>query len=151
MNLTQKLSMSGHLECWARLKDGTRIKVVDVHNLVVDEGLDLLPERLAGTSSLYVTHAEIGYGTTAPLPSDTALGSAILRKTVTSTFPGTGSVKFEWTTAFNEGNSPGTISEAGLFTASSGPTMFNRATFSAITKDEDVELDWAWTITFQSA
>lgn len=150
MNFDEPAGVIGHLECWAK-KEGRRVKIVDVDNLIVDTGTNHLAQRLAGTSNEYITHAEIGSSTVAPTAADTALGSAIIRKTVTNTFPGIGMVRFAWTTLTTEANSPGTISEAGLFMASSGGTMFNRVTFSPIVKDEDVELEWTWTITFQSA
>lgn len=150
--LIENLKLSGRLECWAKNTIiGEVVKVVDQKNLVVNGGLNMLRDHIIGASNITITHAGIGSGTAAPIASDTALGSEILRKSATiDTSIGTGKVQFEWQTLTTEANSPGTISEAGLFTASSGGTMFCRATFSPITKDNTVELLWKWTVSFQS-
>jgi hypothetical protein len=146
------MRIQGHVECWKRFPDGHREKVVDEHNLVVDLGLNWLRDFAGGFSTIYVTYAGIGYGTTAPVGTDTTLGNEIIRKAVSyDTSAGTGIIKFSWTTTTGEANTPGTISEAALFSASVSGTMFSRATFTAFDKDNTVELDWVWTWTYSSA
>lgn len=50
---------------------------------------------------------------------------------------------------FGPGNAVGAITEAGVFTASSGGTMLARQVFAVINKDSDDSLEITWEITFQ--
>lgn len=152
MKLNEGIRITGHVECWATMQDGRRVKVVDKKNLVVNVGLNTLRNLISGTVSSYVTHAGIGSGTTPPTATSTALTSEIIRKAVTvDTGVGTGAVEFSWSTLSTEANSPGTIGEAALFDASVSGNMICMATFTPFDKDNTLELDWTWTWTFSSS
>ena len=117
------------------------------HNLVVDAGLNLLRDFLDGDAVTGITHFGYGTGTTAVTAADTALGSQTARPALTSK---TGTVSKAWTGTYflNSGTGNGnTYSEAGLFTASTGGTMFARVILSpAVVKTSSIAVTFSWTI-----
>lgn len=117
------------------------------HNLVVDAGLNLLRDFIDGDAVTGITHFGYGTGTTAVTAADTALGSQTARPALTSK---TGTVSKAWTGTYFLNSSTGngnTYSEAGLFTASTGGTMFARVILSpAVVKTSSIAVRFSWTI-----
>jgi len=117
------------------------------HNLVVDAGLNLLRDFIDGDAVTGITHFGYGTGTTAVTAADTALGSQTARPALTSK---TGTVSKAWTGTYFLNSSTGngnTYSEAGLFTASTGGTMFARVILSpAVVKTSSIAVTFSWTI-----
>lgn len=125
-----------------RIKDERRFQ-----NLIVTAGKNLLA-KILGTGASKPSHIAVGTGTTAPSASQTALVSEIgTRVAVTHSNP-SGSV-WRMVGTFGPGNAVGAITEAGVFTASSGGTMLARQVFAVINKDSDDSLEITWEITFQ--
>lgn len=153
MFVNDKIKLKGIVQCWVRKKGGNWFLEKTLRNLVVDVGLNYIIERISGaTSSAFLTHGGVGYGTTVPTGSDTALENEIIRKEFTNIDTGTSKqVEFTFNLAFNEGNTPGTITEIGLFTAESGGVMMCRVTFSSLTKDDNTERIFRWTLVFADA
>jgi len=115
-------------------------------NLVVDSGLNLIRDRLAGTSSLYPTHLAVGTGSTAASAAQTTLVTEVFRDTLTSTTTASKAVTFKYYLASGSANG-NTIREIGLFTASSGGTMVARAMLaSPIIKTSSVTATFTWTL-----
>lgn len=123
----------------------------EVKNLVVDSGLNLLRDRIAGTTSAYITHFAVGTGTTAVTPVQTALVSEVYRDGITSAITSTSkAARFEYylPAAYANGN---TLTEIGLFSAPSGGTMVARALLAtAIPKSSLVTATFQWTISFSA-
>lgn len=124
-------------------------KVVDLRvgkNRIVTTGLALSMARLSGSGNA-LTHIGIGSGTTATTPADTALETQLARQVFDN--PGgtlSTSVALYYAT-IPAGTGTGTVSEAGLFNASSGGTMFSRIVFSPMTKSAGLSLVVSWTVT----
>ena len=138
---------SGFVEIWGR-KINHKNWTLDakVPNLVVDDGLNLIRNKLyAITEQSIITHGAVGYGTTPPAASSSALTHEIIRKAFDDVNVVTSKqTRFEFSLAFNEANSPGTISEAALMTAATGGIMYCMVTFANLTKDEDIERLIRW-------
>ena len=132
-----------------RLKEeGKVVKEELIDNLIIDVGEQMLAYLLKGDEGTkgFVSHMGIGTGTDSPTEGDTTLQSEINRKTAAGSVTGS-SVDFLATWPTGEG--PYSITESGLFTASGSGNMFNRATFSTITKPDGQELELTWRITFE--
>ena len=123
------------------------VKEAKFHNDVVNSGLESVATHLAST----FTHVGIGTGTTAVVATDTALETEYTRSAVTATSGGTGIRTWDHTFSVASGVSE-TITEAGLFSASSGGTMFNRAVDSpGFTLDSSNDLRVLITVTVSDA
>jgi len=98
------------------------------------------------------TYGAIGTGTTSASATDTALESEVLRKARQEYTEGTDDVTISTWIASTEANG-NTISEHGIFDASSGGNMWNRFVFTGISKTSDIELwfDVQITITVEEA
>ena len=139
--LNDNVSMTGTLT----VKKNGKVER-EVKNLVVTTGKQLVAANLAGGST-EVTHMAVGTGSTAAAAGDTALGSEIDRNALT-TSGGTASsntVTFDCT--WNAGDGTGALTEAGLFTASSGGTMLARTVFAVVNKGADDTVTISWVIT----
>ena len=119
--------------------------VQEVDNLVVTTGKNYVASRIKDASATAMTHMAIGTGSTAAAAGDTALGSESARTTLTSTTVSTNTVVY--VDSFGAGTGTGAITEAGLFNASSGGTMFCRTVFSVVNKGADDSMTITWTIT----
>lgn len=117
-------------------------------NKVTDLGATLFAQRIAG-SGTGPTHMGIGTGYTAAAAGDTALESQSARVALAATTPGTKMV--QWTATFPAGTATGTLREIGLFNASSGGTMSNRAVFSTpLVKTAAMSIDVVWQMTLSN-
>jgi len=114
------------------VKTGKIIDTIEKSNLVVDTGLQTVAQLIGGFSSLTFPVVAIGEGTTAPLPTDSALQNETTRETVSVTNPSNGVIDYDHTFTFGSGQSFA-ITELGIFDqlTVSGSTMLNRLTFTA--------------------
>lgn len=122
------------------------ILVRELRNLVVNAGLNAAMQGLFGTQVKIIAMG-IGSSTTAPAPTQTALVAQLGARLA---FDSAASIVGAVTTCvrtFAAGVSTGTVTEAGLFSALTGGTMFSRVTFAAIPKTAVDELKVTWTIT----
>lgn len=118
-------------------------------NLVVTSGLTYIRDRISSaTPPGLITHMELGTGVTAAAAGNTTLGTPLgTRGTVTISTPSATSIQFS--SSFAAGApAAGTnnISEAGLFTASTGGTMLCRLTFTAVPKQANDTMTVNWTV-----
>ena len=127
--------------------DGVVVHRQIVRNLVVDGGLNLIRDRLAGTSSLYVTHLAVGTSATAASAAQTTLVAEVFRNSLTETIGSTTKqVQYKYYLSASEANG-NTLREIGLFTAASGGTMVARAVLaSTIAKNSSTTVTFSWTL-----
>ena len=141
-----KVKVVGSVDFKLLDRHGNIVGRVQKDNLVVTTGLALLLSRLGGSGNA-LTHLGIGSGTNAAALGDTDLQTSIIRRvfdTPGGTLAGT-SITFYC--LFPAGVGTGTVSEAGLFNALSGGTMFSRIVFTPMTKSASMSLAASWTIT----
>ncbi|RLI98017.1 MAG: hypothetical protein DRP00_02935 [Candidatus Aenigmatarchaeota archaeon] len=144
----QHVKIIGTVEILLKDRKGKIIRRIVKKNLVTDVGIQYIVKALANQVTLAAfQYIAIGSGTTAPSGSDTALENELFRKAGTITIETTNisgdTLRVEATFTFDANYS---ISESGLFNASSGGTMLARQTFSAIDVTPAYELTIVWKI-----
>jgi hypothetical protein len=121
------------------------------HNLVVNDGLNLIRDLLEGTATGPITHFALGTDSTPVTASDTALGVEVFRDVLAGTTANAQQLVLSYylNSADANGN---TLSEAGLFNAASAGTMFARVALSPpIAKTAAVAVSFFWTINLGAA
>jgi hypothetical protein len=120
--------------------------VRDIPNTIVTAGKNDIASLITGAGSV-MTYMAVGTGTTAVAAGDTTLETESDRNAL-STSGGTASTNtVEFVAVWNAGDGTGSLTEAGLFSASSGGTMLARTVFSAVNKGASDVLTITWTIT----
>ncbi len=118
---------------------------LDGRNTVVDVGRERLCDLLGGASTVGITKAGVGTGSSTPTVADTGLTGQFLTTIDTITYPTTTSVKFAFDIDLGDYNG-NTIREWGLFTTDS--VLFSRILKASIDKESDIYLTGEWSITF---
>jgi hypothetical protein len=125
---------------------GAVLAVERAHNLVVDDGLDLIRDLLDGDAVAGITHLAVGTGTVAVTAGDTALGTEVFRDAVTSRTSYAQQLVVSYYLASGSANGY-TLTEAGLFNAAAAGTMFARVKLaSSIAKTASIAVTFTWTI-----
>lgn len=123
--------------------------VLDHHNLVVTNGKNFAASRLVSNTEYPALAAiAVGSGVTAAAVGDVGLQNELGRQVFDSA-PGRAGATVSMTSTFGPGVGTGTITEAGLFNASSGGNMFSRSTFSGIPKGALDTITVTWSVTAQ--
>ncbi len=143
------LKAKGTLDIIVRGPDGNIKDEKKVENLIVDTGLDYIASRMNGTSESVMSHMAVGTGSTAAAAADTALGTELDRNALTSTTVTDNAIAFVCSWAAGDGT--GSLTEAGLFNASSAGTMLCRTVFGTVTKAADDSMTITWTITVSAS
>ena len=134
-----------NLKMKGRLQVSLNGEVVrDIDNLVVTAGKNYVADRMKNNSSV-MSHMAIGSGTTAAAAGNTQLGTQLGRVSLTSTTVSSNVVTYVAT--FAAGTGTGAVTEAGIFTASSGGTMLCRTVFSVVNKGSADSMTITWTVT----
>ncbi len=106
------------------------------HNVVCTNGKEFMASFLAsaaaGASTFTMKYVAIGTDSTAEAAAQTALGVETARHTGTVSY--VSNQVYRVTATFGTGVGTGSIVEYGLFSSSTGGTMLNRDTESAIAK-----------------
>lgn len=102
--------------------DGVWLTVASAHNLITQ--MELVANLLIGVGTA-ITHTGVGTDSTPPNTSQTDLLSPLLRKAFSASSVVGSKTIVE--AIFNPGEATGSWEEAGVFNASSGGTMFDRA------------------------
>ena len=123
---------------------GVVIETREVKNLVVDDGLEYIADRMKNNSTV-MSHMAIGTGSTAAAASDTALGTEAARQALTSTTVTANAVAY--VASFGAGTGTGAITEAGILNANSGGTLLCRTVFSVVNKGASDSMTITWTVT----
>ena len=143
------LKAKGTLDIVVRGPDGNIKDEKKVENLIVDTGLDYIASRMSGTSENVMSHMAVGTGSTAAAAADTTLGTELDRNSLTSTTVTDNAIAYVCSWAAGDGT--GSLTEAGLFNASSAGTMLCRTVFGTVTKAADDSMTITWTITVSAS
>lgn len=147
--INESLKVTGHLDIVLQDVNGSIKQKINVPNLVVTTGKNLIASRLIGTTSAIMSHMAVGSdgGTILPLAtSNIQLGTQIgARVPLTSTTILENVVTY--TAEFGTGVSTGAIVEAGIFNAATAGNMLCRTTFPVINKEADDILTINWNVT----
>jgi|TARA_R110002012_G_scaffold214683_2_gene385771 hypothetical protein len=134
-----------NLKMKGRLQVSLNGEVVrDIDNLVVTAGKAYVADRMKNNSSV-MSHMGIGSGNTAAAAGNTALGSQLGRVSLTSSTVSSNVITY--VASFAAGTGTGAVTEAGIFTASSGGTMLCRTVFSVVNKGSADSMTITWTVT----
>lgn len=126
--------------------DGALKQELETPNLITTVGRNGIIERLDSSPSFGVpTHMAIGTGGGGPAAGDTALTTELDRNALTSNTSSANVLTMVGDWAAGDGT--GAITEAGIFNASSGPSLYARAVFSVINKAAGDTLSITWTFT----
>jgi len=133
------LKMTGHVSI--ALNDEV---VQEIPNLVVTDGKKWVADRMNDANTV-MSHMAVGTGTTAAAAGDTTLDTEEDRNALTSTTVTDNEVAYVCSWA--SGDATASLTEAGLFDASSGGDMLARTVFSVVNKGASDTLTITWTIT----
>lgn len=130
-------------------KDGNLKQMFVKHNLITDAGFKFLVDCMANeTRPAAMRYIAVGSGTASPASGNTALGAEMLRKKCNYSYASPNKY-FSYNVTFNAGEATGAITEAGIFNASSGGTLFDRVTFPVINKGALDIYNIDFTLTFR--
>ena len=134
----------GHIHVIVKDKDGNVKHEHEQENAITTAGKNGMADQLLASPSLgKPTHMAVGTGS----PSGTALGTEVDRNALTSKTRSTNVVTLVGDWAAGDGT--GTLTEAGIFDASSAGNMWNSGTLSpSVPKGASDTLQITWTITF---
>jgi len=118
--------------------------VKEIPNLVVTDGKKWVADRMNDANTV-MSHMAVGTGTTAAAAGDTTLDTEEDRNALTSTTVTDNEVAYVCSWA--SGDATASLTEAGLFDASSGGDMLARTVFSVVNKGASDTLTITWTIT----
>jgi len=135
---------TGKLTVEIKNDKGVVIETREVKNLVVDDGLEYIADRMKNNSTV-MSHMAIGTGSTAAAASDTALGTEAARVALTSTTVTANAVAY--VASFGAGTGTGAITEAGILNAGSSGTLLCRTVFSVVNKGASDSMTITWTVT----
>lgn len=144
------LKLKGDVFITVKDKDGNVKEKRHEKNLVVSAGLNFICDRMEGTSEAVMSHMGLGSGTTSPAAGDTDLESLLgSREALDSTTVSSNTITY--VSSFEAGDATGSVTEAGIFNASSGGTMLCRVTFSSIAKAAADTMSVTWVITLSAS
>jgi len=139
------LKVTGNLKFY---KNGELVR--EEKNLVVNTGLNVIAERLAGVVKAAVSHMAIGTGTTAANAADIGLEILkVARIPATSVVVTAGAIVI--TATFLGSIYAAAITEAGLFNHLTTGELISRVVFAPYTLGSSDALTITWTITFANA
>lgn len=102
---------------------GEVIEKSEIHNIIVNNGLERIAKLLNGESVVPFTQIAIGTDDTEETATDTALVAEVAKETATVSYEASYKAKWSYKFVFGSGESY-TIHEVGVF---AGTTMLNRA------------------------
>lgn len=118
------------------------------HNLITNAGYNFIADCFGATTRPSpMKYIAVGSGTTAPALTQTALVKQVLRKSATFSHA-TNAKSFTLSTTFYADEATASLTEAGIFNASSGGVMFDRVTFPVINKQALDVVVITFTLTF---
>lgn len=147
-NINEQLGLKGELKIVLTDKDGNVKKEQTVPNLVVNDGLYFITDRMVGNTPAVMSHMAIGSGTVSPAAGDTTL-TELGRVALTSSTSTDNTVTYVAT--FPAGTGTGAVTEAGIFNDATTGDMLCRTTFNVVNKAADDVMTINWTITLNAA
>ncbi|GAA0750902.1 hypothetical protein LRH25_31475 [Ideonella azotifigens] len=157
--MQENMNMQGRVRLIAQARDGSILLDRSHANRIVQAGRALVAQRFAGvpgTPPAIVSHMGVGTGFTAPADGDLKLVAERARNPVAAPVysnvvdGGISRIKVSLQTVFDFGEANGAepLREAGIFTAATGGTIYNRVVFDAVTKANTFKLTLIWDIVF---
>jgi len=148
--MQDSLKLKGDVFITVKDKDGNVKEERHEKNLVVSAGLNFICDRMEGTTEAVMSHMALGAGTTAAAAGDTDLESLLgSREALDSTTVSANTITY--VSSFEAGDATGTVTEAGIFNASTAGTMLCRVVFPAIGKQADDTMSVTWVITLTAS
>jgi hypothetical protein len=148
MNMKESLQVVGKLRILITDAQGQIKDDRQVNNTVMTVGKAFIASRMSGVTSNVMSHMAIGSGTTNPTdPSQTALATELGRVALTVAGGTPSSNVVTYAATFGAGVGTGSITEAGIFNASSAGTMLCRVVFGVVTKGASDTMAITWTVT----
>lgn len=148
MDVKESVTLKGRFIVELFDANGVRKDLRIVENTIVTVGKSYLAEWLtqATQSDYFMQYIALGTGTNSASVSDTTLQTELSTRVAgTLSFSG---VIWENQAFFSPGVDTGLITEAGLFSASSGGTMFARQVFPVVNKAAGEAVQVTWQVTF---
>lgn len=145
--MEETIKLSGYIRFDLFDKDGKMKEHKEIKNVIVTVGKNYLATWLAAASQAgkFMEYIALGTGTNAASASDTALQTELATRVAGTLTPTTNVWQNQAT--FGAGVNTGSITESGIFSASSAGTMFARQVFSAINKGASDSLQVTWQVT----
>lgn len=140
--LTDKLSLTGALT----ISKNDEV-VQKINNLVVTSGKELVAANLQGDNVVPVNYMALGTGETAAATTDVGLETELDRNALTVAGGTVSGAVVTYEATWAPGDGTGGITEAGLFTATSGGTMLARTVFPVVHKGADDTITIVWDVT----
>jgi hypothetical protein len=147
MNTQETIKATGRIKFELFDSSGALKDTREINNVVVTVGKNYLANWLtaATQSGPFMSYIALGTGTNAASASDTALQTELSTR-VQGTLSNASNV-WQNVATFGAGVDTGSITESGIFSASSGGTMLARQVFSVITKGAGDTLQVTWQVT----
>ena len=154
------INMQGRVRLLGQTRDGRLVLDRWHDNRILKAGRQLVAQRfagVAGTPPAIVSHMAVGTGADAVTDDQAALVAERARNPVAAPVyteivdaGGIKRIKVSLQTVFDfgEANGAAPLREAGIFTAASGGTIYNRVVFDAVTKASTFKLTLIWDIVF---
>jgi len=120
--------------------------VREIPNTIVTAGKNNIAALITDAGAK-MTHMAVGTGTTSVAAGNTTLVNETDRNALSVAGGSPSSNTVVHTAVWAAGDGTGSLTEAGLFSASSGGTMMARTVFSAVNKGASDVLTITWTVT----
>lgn len=146
--IEETVKATGQLDIVLRGPDGEIKQTMNVPNLVVTVGKNVIASRLTGVATAVMSHMSVGTTSTAAAAANTTLGAEVAGSRVTLATAGGVAVNNEvtYTATFGAGVGTGALVEAGIFNASTAGSMLCRTTFPVVNKDAADSLTISWKV-----
>lgn len=108
----------------------------EIHNAIVDDGLEHIAKLINGVSAVPFVSIAIGTDDTEVQVTDSSLGAEVAKETATATYEASNKAKWSYKFVFGSGESY-TITEVGVF---AGTVMLNRALDAGKEVDADTDI-----------
>jgi len=141
---SKNVKVTGHLKIQKYDPVGQLIQELEVPNLVVTVGKEHIASRMVGTASASMSHMGVGSNSTSPVVSNTSLVSQLGRVELDDITVNGALIIYSAT--FGPTVATGSLTEAGIFNASTGGTMLCRTTFPVVTKQATETIAITWTV-----
>jgi hypothetical protein len=147
MIIKDEKQLKGHITVRVFDEHGALKDFRDLDNVIVTVGKTYMAAWLAAASQagMFMQYIGLGTGTNAASASDTDLQTALSTRVAGALTSSTNVWQNQAT--FGPGVDTGAITEAGLFSASSGGTMLARQVFPVVNKGASDSLQLTWQIT----
>lgn len=150
IKVDENIKFSNNVLITARdVRTGEIIHQERQHNLIVQDGRNLLRDLLAGNTNANISHFAVGTGGTAATDSMSALQTEVYRQQITRMDGYNNQLQVRYFLASNEANG-NTIREAGIFNDATTGIMFARVTQGEIIKSENISITYIWYINIAS-